>query len=242
MLFLLDTDIFAYQATASAETEINWYGDIWSLYMDMREAKDAFKYAVDKVQNRLGEGDLVCCLSCPDGNFRRQIDPSYKSNRKGTRKPVGYAAFIDWVKDNYTTVQKPFLEADDVMGLLQTRTGNIGHTTIISNDKDMRGVPGRLYRPMSDELMEISTAEADAFFLTQVLTGDQTDGIPGLRGCGPKTAEKILGKRPHWGAVEKAYTDAGHTRDDALTQARLVRILRWSDWSETEERPRLWTP
>ena len=112
--------------------------------------------------------------------------------------------------------------------------------TIVSDDKDMKTISGRLYRPMSDELLEISAEDADRYFLTQVLTGDTADGYKGVPGIGPKKAEAILGPRPHWGAVEKAYIDAGLTRDDAIQQARLARILRWSDWHEGE--PMLWTP
>ena len=43
MLLLLDTDIFAYKATTSAETEIDMGGDIWSLTMDMNQARQTFR-------------------------------------------------------------------------------------------------------------------------------------------------------------------------------------------------------
>ena len=39
-----------------------------------------------------------------------------------------------------------------------------------------------------------------------------------------------------------AYIKAGYTRDDALEQARLARILRWTDWDEKKGEPILWTP
>ena len=240
MLLLLDTDIFAYQATTSAETEVDLGGDIWSLTMDMQQAKDTFEAAVDGIKERLDTNDVLCCMSDHAGNFRKQVWPDYKSNRRKSRKPVGYVAFCDWVRDTYSTATRPMLEADDVMGIIASKPGNEGKVTIVSDDKDMKTIPGRLYRPMSDELLEISEADADRYFLTQVLTGDSADGYRGVPGIGPKKAEAILGPRPHWGAVEKAYIDAGLTRDDAIQQARLARILRWSDWHEGE--PMLWTP
>ena len=113
---------------------------------------------------------------------------------------------------------------------------------MVSDDKDMLGRPGQLFRPSTDELHEISVEDADRFFLTQVLTGDPTDGYKGLPGVGPKKAEAILGPRPHWGAVEQAYIKAGHTKEDALVQARLARILRWSDWDAEKGVPILWEP
>ena len=60
--------------------------------------------------------------------------------------------------------------------IMQTMPGS--DTIIVSDDKDMRTIPGRLYRPMSDEMMEITSAEADHHFFTQCLTGDPTDGFP----------------------------------------------------------------
>ena len=240
MLLLLDTDIFAYQATTSAETEVDLGGDIWSLTMDMQQAKDTFEATIDGIKARLETNDVLCCMSDHAGNFRKQVWPDYKSNRRKSRKPVGYVAFCDWVRETYSTASRPQLEADDVMGIIASKPGNEGKVTIVSDDKDMKTIPGRLYRPMSDELLEITDADADRYFLTQVLTGDTADGYKGVPGIGPKKAEAILGPRPHWGAVEKAYIDAGLTKDDALQQARLARILRWSDWHEGE--PKLWTP
>jgi DNA polymerase I len=95
---------------------------------------------------------------------------------------------------------------------------------------------------MSDEQMEISEADADKAFFTQVLTGDPVDGYKGVPGIGPKKAETILGTRPSWGAVEQAFIKAGMTRDDAIQQARLARILRWTDWHDEIQEIRLWTP
>ena len=60
--------------------------------------------------------------------------------------------------------------------------------------------------------------------------------MKGLPGIGPVKAKAILGPRPSWGAVEKAYIKAGFTRDDAIRQARLVRILRHCDWDQKERR------
>ena len=84
---------------------------------------------------------------------------------------------------------------------------------------------------MADELLEISEADADRYFLTQVLTGDTADGYKGVPGIGPKKAEAILGPRPDWAAVEKAYIDAGLTRTTPSTGASrqdiaLVRLAR----------------
>lgn len=240
---LIDTDILLYKAATAAETEIDWSDDVWTLYTDLKEAKEAFKWQLDRITERLGVSKLLCCLSDHGNNFRKtMVDPTYKSQRKGQRKPVGYVALCAWVEETYPSMRKTSLEADDVMGLLATKTDTKGKCIIVSDDKDMRTISGKLYRPMADEQLEISEAEAERFFLTQVLTGDPVDGYSGIKGVGPKTAEKILGSRPSWGAVEQAYIQAGLTRDDAIRQARLARILRWSEWDEKEGRVKLWHP
>ena len=76
----------------------------------------------------------------------------------------------------------------------------------------------------------------------QTLTGDVTDGYAGLKGVGPKSAEKILGARPTWDAVVAAYQKQELTEDYALTQARLARILRSSDWDDEKQSVILWEP
>jgi len=242
MFSIIDADILLWKSALAAETEINWGGDVWTLYADLAEAKRAFEVQVAKIEDRLKIKEHIFCLSDPDANFRKVVDPTYKSNRRGTRKPVGFRALVDWVKGNYKTFSKPTLEADDCLGILATMPTNVGQCIIVSDDKDLKTIPSKLYRPMSDEVMTIDEAAADRNFLIQCLKGDPVDGIKGIPGVGDKKAETILGSRPSWGAVEQAYVKAGLTRDDAIQQARLVRILRWSDWHEEIQEVRLWTP
>ena len=242
MFLAFDTDIIMYRAACSAEREVDFGDDVWSLFTDLKEAKEIFDKQIETIKTKLGVDDYICCLSDHKSNFRKTISPDYKSNRKGTRKPVGYVALCSWVEDNYPTIRKPSLEADDCMGILATKPDNIGNCIIVSDDKDMKTIPSKLYRPMADEQLTVSQQDADRNFLTQVLTGDPTDGYKGIHGIGAKKAEAILGTRPHWGAVEQAYIKAGMTKEDALTQARLARILRWSDWDEEKGEVRLWTP
>ena len=237
---IVDTDLYLFRATSAAETEVEWDPDVWTMWSDLKDAKQAFQDQLTSISKKLGVSDIVCALSDSNANFRKSVDPTYKSNRRKTRKPLGYAAMKDWVRHNYATIMKPGLEGDDCLGILSTRPGN--ECIMVSDDKDMLGCPGQLFRPSTDELHEISVQDADRFFLTQVLTGDPTDGYKGLPGVGPKKAEAILGPRPDWGLVEQAYLKAGFTKDDALTQARLARILRWSDWDAEKGEPILWKP
>ncbi len=238
---LIDADLYLYRSVAAAEEETDWGDDIWSLWSDLKEAKIIFKSTINSVCQKLDTTDLVLCMSDRE-NFRKKIEPTYKSNRKKTRKPIGYVALQEWAKDNYPYFTKPTLEADDCMGIMATMPINKDKCIIVSDDKDMKTIPGKLYRPLSEERLDVTKQEADRFFLTQVLMGDPVDGYAGLKGVGIKTAEKILGNKPDWSLVERAYIKAGLTRRDAITQAQLARILRWSDWDQQKEKPILWRP
>jgi len=235
-MLIVDADLYLYRCTAATEEETDWGDDVWSLTSDLKIAKDLFTTQIAEFKARLDDDDVILCLSSPS-NFRKVLDPSYKWQRKKTRKPLGYVAMLDWVQHHYRTFQKPGLEADDCMGILATKPDNIGKGIIVSDDKDMKTIPGRLYRPVSQELLEVSDEDADRAFFTQCLVGDPADGYPGLKGYGPRTAEKLLGSRPTWQKVEQAYIKAGLSRDDALLQARLARILRWCDWDSTNNKP-----
>ena len=130
------------------------------------------------------------------------------------------------------------LEADDAMGIYATQhPGNI----IVSPDKDMRQIPGKLYN--LETTQDITAEEGAQWHYIQTLAGDQTDGYSGVPGIGVKRAETLFNKEGYsWATVVKAFTDKGLTEDDALLNARLARILTINDYDTTRQEPKLWTP
>jgi len=236
---IIDGDLYLFRAAAACEEETDWGDDIWSLSTDIGAAKKAFESSIAKFKAELMAEDVVITFSGGE-NFRRTVEPTYKAARKKTRKPLGYKALVTWAMQNYEALQVDCLEADDVMGILGSVEGT--KAIIVSDDKDMKSVPSSLYRPASNERLTINQADADRYFYTQTLTGDVTDGYAGCPKVGPKTAEKILGSHPTWNAVVQAYQKENLTADYALTQARLARILRASDWDEEKQQVKLWEP
>lgn len=190
--------------------------------------EEVFKYEdVDEVRK-------VIAFSCPSTEcFRRDYYPLYKSNRKGV-KPLGFTPAVERVKEKYETVIYPRLEADDILGILQTQPDE--DTMIVGVDKDFTTVPGRVMHPDTLEVREYTEEEADQNHLRQTLIGDSTDGYPGAKGYGPKTVEK-LGPLT-WGKVVECFGN----EYDALTQARLAKILRWEDWDPIGKEVRHWCP
>ena len=79
------------------------------------------------------------------------------------------------------------LEADDVICFLQS-----SDTFVYSNDKDLKQIPGLHFDFDKKDLVEISEEEAFRNLCYQMLVGDSTDCIPGLKRCGPKKAKEIM--------------------------------------------------
>lgn len=238
---LIDADIYAYRSLSATEDETDWGDDIWTLNSDVGQAKKLFAHELTKMSDALHSDDYLLCFSSKE-NFRKDINPTYKSGRKKTRKPLGYVAFVAYLKETYPSVTRDGIEADDCLGIMATQPDNVGKCIVVSDDKDLKTIPCKLYRPMSGERLDITEEEADRWFYTQTLTGDTTDGYAGCPTIGAKRAEALLGLRPAWQQVEAAFIKQGLTREDAILQARMARILRWSDWNHKEQKPILWEP
>lgn len=233
---LIDGDIVLYSSSVATEHAVQWNDDVWVLSANLEQARDMARKYIDEVTEKLKATEVTICLS-GKGNFRYDLNPNYKSNRKDTRKPIVYSELKQWMLNNYGAQMEDKLEADDLLGILATRTpGSI----IVSPDKDMQCIPGKLYR--QGEIMDISPMEANYFHMHQTLTGDPTDGYPGCPGVGAVTAKKILAGTPEtwWTSVLQAYQKAGCTDDDALMNARMAYILRDENWIDGEVK--LWSP
>ncbi len=143
---------------------------------------------------------------------------------------------------------------------------------IVTEDKDLRCIPGWLFNPVKHrEPQLISEDEADLWHMVQTLAGDSTDEYSGCPGIGISRAEKYLreklkpvayqhtitrGKRKGeietrtkdeqedslWEIVKAFYEVSGLSEDHGLTQARVARILRASDYDFMNMNPKLWKP
>ena len=124
------------------------------------------------------------------------------------------------------------------MGIYATKlTGNI----IVSPDKDMRQIPGKLYN--LEDTTTITPEEGAKWHLIQTLAGDQTDGYSGVPGIGVKRAQTLFEKEGYsWATVVKAFESKGLTEEDALLNARLAKILTHEDYDAKRQEPKLWTP
>lgn len=256
-LFIFDGDIIGYKVAWATQTDIDW-GDNLTTEYNLEEAQVTADRYIENIMDQLrdpnfeGDEQVIIALSSTK-NFRKDINPEYKLQRKGIKKPVVYHEVIKYLMDKYQTFGVERLEADDVMGILATKPYPEGtETTLVSIDKDMKTIPGRFYSSDKRELNHISELEADYNFYIQALTGDSIDNYKGIPGIGPVKAGQLLGKMDilmgdedcqMWELVRRAYLEAGLTEDDAIMQCRMARILRHEDYKLDEQGELiLWSP
>jgi len=237
MKLLIDADFIVYKSCAAAETELDFGDDVILVTSNFSDAYNAAQRELTKIRNKFGSFSDIILFFSDTVNFRKKILPEYKGHRN-RKKPCGYKRVINQLKTEYEVIIMPELEADDSMGIYATQNpGNI----IVSPDKDMKQIPGKLYN--MDESFTITKEEGAAWHLSQCLSGDQTDGYGGVPGIGVKRAEALFNKEGYtWKTVVKAFKDKGLDEYDAITNARLARILTVDDYDFTKNEPILWTP
>jgi len=211
MIALIDGDILLYRVGFSTEEETE---DIAKLRMN--------KY-IDEITFNAECWDYKLHLTDSKGNYRNTLYPEYKANRAGMQKPKHYVALKEYLIKYEAAVVAHGQEADDALGIEQMILGD--GSVICSIDKDLLMIPGWHYHLVRKEKIYITPEEGLKKFYLQVLTGDTVDNIPGLKGIGPKKAEKILEGLDN----EEQYKDAVYTAYAA----------KFSDLSPEEIRERI---
>ena len=193
---------------------------------------------------RAVDADSYVLFFTGEGNFRYEVAKTvpYKSNR--TRpKPHHYAMVYDYLLQNYEHQVVEGIEADDGMAIEQSTSKQ--HTVICSIDKDLWQTPGYHFNWMQDEgqqKFKVSPEDGNRWFMQQLLSGDPTDTIPGLKGVGPKGAETMMlnigSNADRWEHVLSLYKEKeGHNWESYLNeQGRHLWMLRSRDdfWTHTK--------
>lgn len=266
---LIDADIIIYKAACGAEKEMRWPDGIWTYSADEQEGINLAQKKIDEIVEETKADKYILCFSSSD-NFRKEIYPAYKSNRKDSRVPLIRKFLIEHFQeqDNVAIIQG--LEADDVLGILATR-GVIKDPIIASTDKDLLQIPVMVYNFDTKEFNPPEHRDCERIFYSQVLTGDPVDGYPGCPNIGTATAEEILdapylweeyehefksGKRKGstetryrkvlgcsvWEAIVSHYEKAGLNEEDAIAQAQCAKILQSENYNEKDRTINHWRP
>lgn len=202
---LLDGDYLIFSALSAAEEEVDWGEDVWTLQCDHNKARKILQASINGIRKAhpdFKNAELVMVFSTlnSEDNWRKRVLPTYKANRKGKRKPVGYRDFMaDCMADEQylRTLQWHGLEGDDVIGICATNPQFLGvdEAIPVSCDKDFKTIPGRFlhlnpYGPA--KLIHQTEAEADLWHMLQTLKGDTTDGYGGVPGVGDQIDGQLL--------------------------------------------------
>lgn len=156
----------------------------------LQNVKSLFK----QVYEGAGVDEFTTKVFLSEGrNFRHDIAVTrpYKGNRRKEHRPTYETEIRNWIIENYDTEVADNEEADDLMGIFQTRIGP-DDSIICTMDKDLDQVPGWKYNWYKDEKYYVTEEQANYNFVMQLMTGDSTDNIPGLPGIGPGKAAKAL--------------------------------------------------
>ena len=174
--------------------------------ISLKKAMEYYDRAIEEIQWETCSGRVYVALK-GEGNFRYDIEPDYKGQRKVSnvdeavverRKDLNeYAYSLGHFKSDNC-------EADDVVSIwAQQSLDAKEHYVIAHIDKDIDMVEGWHYNFTKETLYYICKDQGYRKMCLQMLTGDSTDNIQGLVGIGPKKAEKLLDDVPQPDMLDK---------------------------------------
>lgn len=205
---LVDGDIVAFRCAAASENDSF---NVACLRADDMMRKILTACDTDQYRAFLSGGD----------NFRYKIDPSYKANRKDKVDPRWREDLKEFLVLEWGAEVTDGIEADDALGIHQNED-----TIICSIDKDLLQIAGKHYNFVKDEFQEVTELQGLQWFYQQMLIGDTSDNIVGVKGIGKVKAEKAIAKLEK--EEEMYYTVRSLYKDDErfLRNGKLLHIMR----------------
>lgn len=153
---------------------------------------------------------IICCFDAGASQYRKDILPSYKANRKVERSEEEQQRFNDFFEClSYTVDMLPFehykfkgIEADDIISYFSTHAAkNYEHTWIVSSDRDLYQLLKNNVSIFSifsrkevtvDSLLETTGLTPKEYMFSRIIEGDKGDNIIGIEGIGPKRSAALV--------------------------------------------------
>lgn len=180
---------------------------------------------------------VVLCFGPDAASYRTELYPAYHAEREAAMpddlSPQFAAGRDFFAAFGWTVATSAELEADDLLGTYAKREAEAGgHALLMTGDRDMYQCAGEgvtvLYvktggRKGAEEVDAAGVRERYGVDPEQVpdfiaLRGDPSDGLPGAKGVGPKTAAELLRKH---GDLETILENAIRERRPKLRGALL---------------------
>ena len=175
MQLLIDADLVAFRCSASVEPD----GE-----------EEIALLRCDRLMQELlhsTESESYACFLTGQNNFRKKVNVEYKANRKDKEPPRWLQQCRRFLIEEWNAVVSDGCEADDLLGIFQTED-----TKIASLDKDLLMIPGWHYNWLHDAHTYTPPFEGIKTFYKQMLIGDVSDNIVGVRQIGKVKAAKLL--------------------------------------------------
>jgi 5'-3' exonuclease len=193
---------------------------------------------------RYGPRAVIMCFGQESADYRVAAYPPYHADRPPM--PDGLAAQWDRAPDFYRALgwivsSHPELEADDLLGSLASAEVEAGgRALILTGDRDMFQCVGERVQVLLQRARQEGPDEVDAEGVRErygidpaqvpdfiALRGDPSDGLPGAKGIGAKTAAELLrrkGDLEH--AILGAVREKPSVRRALIEQAAELRTFR----------------
>jgi DNA polymerase-1 len=182
---------------------------------------------------------VVLCFGPDAASYRTELYPAYHAEREAAMPDALAPQFVA-AKDffeafGWTVATSDDLEADDLLGTYARREAEAGgHALLLTGDRDMyqcagEGVTVLYVRTGGKGAEEVGPDEVRERYGIGpelvpdfiALRGDPSDGLPGAKGVGPKTAAELLRKhRSLEGVLDNAIREQRPKLRGALIEAR----------------------
>ncbi|HNS56287.1 MAG TPA: DNA polymerase I [Smithellaceae bacterium] len=172
---------------------------------------------------------IIVAFDVKGATMRHEEFADYKANRKPM--PDDLIPQIPFIKDvvrglSITILEKQGVEADDIIGTLAAKAGELGwKTVLVSGDKDLMQLIDEnvtMIDTMKDKTYDVAAVRerfgVNPDKVTEILglMGDASDNIPGVPGIGPKTAQRLI---EEYGSVEEVIRNTENLRNVKLRES-----------------------
>ncbi len=189
---------------------------------------------------------MVYCRDRKEPSFRKELDLRYKANRSDMPEDlVLQMPYIEKLINilGIPQIDKLGYEADDVIGSLAHWGVKSGfEVVIVSGDKDFAQLVTEnitMFDPVKGKTLDAAAVQdkwgvtPEQFIDYLAIVGDSSDNIQGVKGLGPKGAERLLNDFKSLDGIYKnldkikgaAYKKLLENKDEAYLCQKLVRIV-----------------
>ena len=190
--------------------------------LDKYQMRLKYKKHLEEIKRNTFSDTAIVGVKGSGEGFRYGLFPDYKKNRKPLEQDIKDALnyIYQYALDLGAVPATDTWEADDqIAEWVREAVAEDLNYVIAHIDKDLDMLPGQHYNYNKVEFYEMDIDQCQRAFAKQLLMGDSADGIPGVKGIGPKKADNVLNTNRNWyRAIRSLYP----SRQEMEMNARLL--------------------